>query len=275
MVDRAAAEGNPSARVLMAILFADGAKGLKYGCGDATRYLSEDALYHSYFSVFLSLTQKRTNTAEVALRQGFLPFAFFKDLELILNGFQTAYINGLYLLEIYRKSVLKLTPSSWQPSSLAQTPLYLLLRYHRLVPDIYTHLLQQYSPLGTQPLRINDLNLLLTGNDEYTKAQVGYIMKKIVKRGVVNEKRGVLRYYEYKLALAEGAPPKDIQNILSTLASGDSSKLYVLEARYLLGQLLHRQSLGEGGKMAFRNQTKVLGEYSRAVKSELLGKVIF
>ena len=32
MIDRAAADGNPSAKILMAILFTDGAKGLKYGC---------------------------------------------------------------------------------------------------------------------------------------------------------------------------------------------------------------------------------------------------
>ena len=53
MIDKSAAEGNPSARLLMAILFADGAKGLKYGCLEATKYLSEDAIYHPYFSVSL------------------------------------------------------------------------------------------------------------------------------------------------------------------------------------------------------------------------------
>lgn len=40
MIDRSAAEGNPSARVLMAILFTDGAKGLKYGCSEAVKYLN-------------------------------------------------------------------------------------------------------------------------------------------------------------------------------------------------------------------------------------------
>ena len=51
MIDRAASQGNPSARILMAILFTDGAKGLKYGCSEATKYLSEDAIYHPYFTV--------------------------------------------------------------------------------------------------------------------------------------------------------------------------------------------------------------------------------
>lgn len=53
MIDRSAAEGNPSSRILMAILFTDGAKGLKYGCPEATKYLSEDANSFPYFRVFL------------------------------------------------------------------------------------------------------------------------------------------------------------------------------------------------------------------------------
>jgi hypothetical protein len=39
----------------MAILFADGTKGLKYGCPEATKYLSEDALSHPYFRVINKL----------------------------------------------------------------------------------------------------------------------------------------------------------------------------------------------------------------------------
>lgn len=69
------------------------------------------------------------------------------------------------------------------------------------------------------------------------------MQRKIVKRGVIFEKRGILKYFEYKLALQEGSSPQEIQSILSTLASGDSSKLYVLEARYLLGQLYHSNAL--------------------------------
>ena len=51
MIDKSAAEGNPSSRILMAILFTDGAKGLKYGCTEATKYLSEDANSFPYFRV--------------------------------------------------------------------------------------------------------------------------------------------------------------------------------------------------------------------------------
>lgn len=100
MIDRAAAEGNPSARVLMAILFTDGVKGLKYGCSEATKYLSEDSQYHHYFS-------KRINMAEVAMKRGQLSFSFFKYLELMFNSFHTSFTNSLYLLEMYGDKVLR------------------------------------------------------------------------------------------------------------------------------------------------------------------------
>lgn len=66
-----------------------------------------------------------------------------------------------------------------------------------------------------------------------------------------------------------------MQNILSTLASGDSSKLYVLEARYLLGQLYHSTGLKNRETLNPQEHRKVMGEYNRAVKSELLGQLIF
>ena len=88
-----------------------------------------------------------------------------------------------------------------------------------------------------------------------------------MKRGVVFEKRGMLRYYEYKLAKKEGASMKELQTILATLASGDSRKLYVLEARYLLGQLYHETALANKSQITLLEQKKIMGEYNRAVKS--------
>ena len=226
-------------------------------------------------SEYKFLTQSRTNTAEVAMKRGLFAFAFFKNLELILNGHQTAYTNALYLLEIYKDEALGLTPTSWKPSALSSSRIYLFLRHLQLVPDIYSYLVQQFNPVGTQALNLNSIDSLLSGNAEYIAEELNYIVKKIVKRGVVNEKKGLLRYYEYKLALAEGESPKEIQKILSTLASGESNKLFVLEARYLLGQLYHQQFLENSKALTPKNKTKVLGEYSRAVKSEMLGKLIF
>lgn len=39
LLDIAAELGNPMAKVLLAILYADGASGLKYGCEEAVKYL--------------------------------------------------------------------------------------------------------------------------------------------------------------------------------------------------------------------------------------------
>lgn len=113
-----------------------------------------------------------------------LSFAFFKYFELVFNSYQTAFINSLYLLEMYHQEALRLGPHSWQPSHLAQSLIYHQLRQLRAVPDIYSLLLQAYSPLGTQPFQLKDLDRLLTSNEKVEKAQLGYMLKKIVKRGV-------------------------------------------------------------------------------------------
>ncbi len=39
LLDSSASQGNPMAKVLLAILYSDGANGLKYGCEEATKYL--------------------------------------------------------------------------------------------------------------------------------------------------------------------------------------------------------------------------------------------
>lgn len=41
LLDSAANQGNNQAKVLLAILFADGSSGLKYGCEESTKYLAE------------------------------------------------------------------------------------------------------------------------------------------------------------------------------------------------------------------------------------------
>jgi hypothetical protein len=119
------------------------------------------------------------------------------------------------------------------------------------------------------------LDGLLRLSGDIQEGQVSYMLKKIVKRGVVFEKRGMLKYYEYQLAKQEGASPQELQLILSALASGDSSRLYVLEARYLLGQLYHSAALRNKSQLSALEYRKVTGEYNRAVKSELLGKLIY
>lgn len=94
-----------------------------------------------------------------------------------------------------------------------------------------------------------------------------YMMRKIIKRGVLYESKGVLKYYQYKLLVEEGSDESTIQQVLSSLASGDSSKLYVSEARYLLGRLYHQRFLKNKTTLAEKEEVRVLGEYNRAVKS--------
>ena len=98
--------------------------------------------------------------AEVALKQGKLAFAFFKYFELLFNSFEHSFINSLYLLEMYPKSVLGLTEKSWQPKAFAESKMYIKLRSMNLVPDVYTLLLEQYSPVGTKPFTLNQLDAL-------------------------------------------------------------------------------------------------------------------
>ena len=47
---------------------------------------------------------------------------------------------------------------------------------------------------------------------------------KAIKWGSVSERKSILKFYEYKLKVEEGGNP---QAILTSLAAGDSKKLYV------------------------------------------------
>lgn len=49
----------------------------------------------------------------------------------------------------------------------------------------------------------------------------------------------------------------------------------MLEARFLLGQLYHRHALQNKQTLTKQDTRKIMGEYNRAVKSELLGQLIF
>jgi len=85
MIDRSAAEGNPSSRILMAILFADGAKGLKYGCPEATKYLSEDASSFPYFRVFLILNRDKSTVGKLRSSEGFIALHFSSICSFLLT----------------------------------------------------------------------------------------------------------------------------------------------------------------------------------------------
>ena len=64
-----------------------------------------------------------------------------------------------------------------------------------LVPDVYSLLLEQYSPVGTKPFTMNEINSLMVASEDIKEGQLAYMLRKIVKRGVTFEKRGILKYY--------------------------------------------------------------------------------
>ena len=64
-----------------------------------------------------------------------------------------------------------------------------------VVPDVYSLLLEQYSTVGTKPFTINEINSLMVTSKDIKEGQLAYMLKKIVKRGVTFEKRGILKYY--------------------------------------------------------------------------------
>lgn len=77
-------------------------------------------------------------------------------------------------------------------------------------------------------------------NPKAIKEYHSYIRKKTIVWGSIFDKKNILKYYHYKLTVEEKG---NSLPILTSLASGDSSKLYVSEARYLLGKHHHHKAL--------------------------------
>jgi hypothetical protein len=108
--------------------------------------------------------------------------------------------------------------------------------------------------------------------DNITSTYLKYIRKKVIKWGSLIERKNIIKYYEYKLAVEEGT---DVLHILTNLASGDNKKLYVSEARYLLGKYYHEKALANKSSPSKLEYSKIIGEYNRAFKSELVGSLIY
>ena len=105
----------------------------------------------------------------------------------------------LYLIENYRDEALNFNQNSWLPSKLVESPAYKNLRKFNYVPELYSFLSAQYSPIGTNSLKVGQLETLLTTNEKIIKTQLTYMMRKIIKRGVLYESKGVLKYYQMKM----------------------------------------------------------------------------
>lgn len=185
------------------------------------------------------MIQNRASIASYSLMHGNVAFAMVKYMELALVGYENAYVNLVYLLQVYGKNLLTFNALSWSPKSFSKNPVYRELHKNGFV-NIQSFILKLYSVKGKKALNLNNLDMRLTTRETQGSIMKNYIRIKIIKWGSLFQKKNILKYYQYQLTEEEGG---NVLPILNQLASGDSSKLYVLEARYLLGKHQHRQAL--------------------------------
>ena len=148
ILDQAVMQGSTMAKVLLGVLFADGAQGLKFGCDEATKYFAEEALVFPFF-------KERVISAQLALRRGLFSFAMVKYMELGMIGYENAFINLLYLLEVYNNEALALRKNSWGYQDLTRNPIYKSLRKSLDLPDIGSFLRQNYDINSHKTLSFN------------------------------------------------------------------------------------------------------------------------
>lgn len=101
-------------------------------------------------------------------------------------------------------------------------------------------ILSRYRIKGKPVLNLNNLERHLIATKESLQEYHSYIRKKVIKWGSIFDRKNILKYYDYKLTYEEKG---NYLPLLTSLASGDSSKLYVGEARYLLGKHYHQKAL--------------------------------
>lgn len=77
-------------------------------------------------------------------------------MELTLVGYENAYINLLYLLEVYGESVLNMKSQSWSVAAFKQNLIYKELRGYGLA-DVESYILKLYSIKGKPVLNFNNL----------------------------------------------------------------------------------------------------------------------
>jgi len=51
--------------------------------------------------------------AQIALKRGLITFAMIKYMELSMIGYENAFVNLLYLLEVYKHEALNMVQHSW------------------------------------------------------------------------------------------------------------------------------------------------------------------
>lgn len=138
-------------------------------------------------------------------------------------GYENAYINLLYLMEVYGDSVLNMKSTSWSISNFKTNRIYKELNENGLV-DVESFILSRYRIKGKAVLNLNNIEGYLIADTNSVQEYHSYMRKKIIKWGSIFDRKNILKYYDYKLTYEEKG---NYLPLLTSLASGDSSKLYV------------------------------------------------
>jgi hypothetical protein len=64
------------------------------------------------------------SAAQVALNRGWLGFSLVKYMELSMVGYENAYVNLLYFLEVYGEQILHMGRSSWSIKEFKSNQIY-------------------------------------------------------------------------------------------------------------------------------------------------------
>ena len=117
-------------------------------------------------------------------------------------------------------------------------------------------ILKLYTIKKKAALNYNNLDSFLVMKETTINEYHTYFRKKVIRWGSTFDRKNILKYYEYRLALEEQG---NIIPILTSLAAGDINKLYVSEARYLLGKYHHHQALHNKTALTPTEQFRILG----------------
>lgn len=190
LIEEAAKEGNTMAMTQMGILFVDGSD-LSFDCSRATEYFSKDALSRKVF-------QQRIELAKLGMKKGLFMFSFIKYTQLMMVGYRNAFINAMYLYEVYSQEVFKFHSQAWSLSFSKHDPTYVKLTRENEISRLEETLEQVYNPVGEQ-LVTKDKVAKYTLIDNATIGEyLEYIRLKIVTIGILKHDISILRFFKYK-----------------------------------------------------------------------------
>jgi hypothetical protein len=90
--------------------------------------------------------------ARFGFKKELFTFSLIKYLELSLIGDTNSFINALYILEIEQEKSLDMNLKSWSLKTAAQNTLYQRLKQEKIVPDISSFFIKEFSFIGKKPM---------------------------------------------------------------------------------------------------------------------------